>query len=76
MDERRKLKIGIIGLLATAFGSFVPSIVALFGVVSVLTWLDFVLLPFFLIFAGMTGHAVWKIRQARAQTASPPDGSA
>lgn len=74
MTERQKLKIGIIGLLATAFGSFVPSIVALFGVVSVLNWLDFVLLPLFLMFAGLTGHAVWQIRQARTQT--PPDGSA
>ena len=72
MTERQKLKIGIIGLLATAFGSFVPSIIAAFGVVSVLTWLDFVLLPVFLFFAGLTGHAVWKIRQDRAQSPSPP----
>ncbi len=76
MTERQKLKIGIIGLLATAVASFVPSIIALFGVVSVLTWLDFVLLPFFLLFAGMTAHAIWQIRQSRAQAPSPPNGPA
>ncbi|GMG84524.1 mercury resistance system transport protein MerF [Paralimibaculum aggregatum] len=69
MNERRLLKLGIVGTIVAALCCFTPILVVLLGAVglSALTgYLDYVLLPALAIFAGLTAYALW--RRSRANS--------
>lgn len=67
MNDRKLLKIGIVGTVIAALCCFTPVLVVLLGVVglsAVVGWLDYVLLPVLLIFLGLTAFALWRRRSA------------
>lgn len=66
MIDYKLLKVGTIGTVVTALCCFTPVLVVLLGVVglSVLSgWLDFVLLPALVVFAGVSVYALVRKRQ-------------
>ena len=63
MDNRRLLRIGIIGSVIAALCCFTPLLVVLLGALGLsawLGWLDIVLLPALAIFVAITVYALWK----------------
>ncbi len=70
MDDRRLLRIGIVGTVVAAVCCFTPLLVGLLAVVglsAVVGWLDYALLPALAIFGGITVYAL--IRQRRGRLA-------
>ncbi len=66
-DDRKLLRIGIIGTVIAALCCFTPVLVLLLGIVglsAVLGWIDYVLLPALAFFIALTVYAVWR-RQRR-----------
>ncbi len=71
MDDRRLLKIGIVGTVVAALCCFTPVLVVLLGAVglsAVLGWLDYVLLPALAIFIGIVAYAL--VRQRRSEASA------
>ncbi len=64
--DARLLKVGIIGTIVAALCCFTPILVILLatvGLSAVLGWIDYVLLPALVIFAGITLYALWRRKQ-------------
>ncbi len=81
MDDRRLLKIGIVGTVVAALCCFTPVLVVLLGAVglsAVLGWLDYVLLPALAIFIGIVVYALVRQRrgEASASAREGPTGQA
>ena len=63
MNDRKLLKVGIVGTLVAALCCFTPILVILLGVVglsALVGWLDVVLLPALALFIGITAYALWR----------------
>lgn len=63
MNDRKLLKVGVVGTVVAALCCFTPVLVVLLGVVglsALLGWLDFVLLPALALFVGITAYALWR----------------
>ena len=68
MDNRNLLGTGIAGTAIAAVCCFTPALVILLGGLGLsawLAWLDFVLLPALVLFAGLTVYAVIRMRRQR-----------
>ena len=68
MDDRSLLGTGIAGTAIAAVCCFTPALVILLGALGLsawLAWLDFVLLPALVLFAGLTVYAVIRMRRRR-----------
>lgn len=66
MNEKRLLRIGIVGAVIAALCCFTPLLVVLLGVVgfsAALGWLDYVLFPALAFFIGLTVFAVYRRHQ-------------
>lgn len=69
MKESAVLKTGIAGVIIAAICCFTPLLVIVLGAVGLsawLGWVDYVLLPLLILFAGMTAYGVWRRRRAGA----------
>lgn len=63
MNNDRLLRYGFVGTLVAALCCFTPVLVILFGVIGLSTlvgWLDYILLPTLVLFAGITAFAMWR----------------
>ena len=63
MNDRKLLKVGIIGTVVAALCCFTPILVILLGVVglsALVGWLDVVLLSALALFVGITVYALWR----------------
>jgi mercuric ion transport protein len=68
MTDRRLLRIGVIGTVLAAFCCATPVLAVLLaavGLSALAGWLDVVLLPALVVFAAITGYALWRRRAAR-----------
>lgn len=66
-DNRRLLRTGIIGAIITALCCLTPVLVVMFGFLglsAITGYLDYVLVPVFLLFIALTGYAVYRRRHA------------
>lgn len=66
MKNGNLLKAGIVGTIIAALCCFTPILVILLGVVglsALVGWLDIVLLPALVVFAGITVYALWRKRR-------------
>ena len=73
MDDRKLLGVGVAGAVVAAVCCFTPLLVLLLatvGLSAVVGWLDFVLLPALLIFAGIAVYALIRQRRARSHVAA------
>ncbi len=74
MDDKKLLKIGIIGTVIAALCCFTPILVVLLGVVGLsaaLGWLDYVLFPSLAFFIGLTVYALYRRQRKPAETLEP-----
>ncbi len=74
MNDKKLLKIGIVGTVIAALCCFTPILVVLLGVVGLsaaLGWLDYVLLPSLAFFVGLTVYAVYRRQRKQAETLEP-----
>jgi mercuric ion transport protein len=68
MENRKLLRLGVVGTLIAAICCFTPALVVVLGLLGLsaaVGWLDYVLLPALGAFAGITIYAivrVWRIR--------------
>ncbi|WP_025899305.1 mercury resistance system transport protein MerF [Sneathiella glossodoripedis] len=65
MKRRKQQTVGIVGSLLTAICCFTPVLAILMGAIglsSLLGWLDYILLPLLVIFIGILGHSLWRLR--------------
>ena len=72
MKDRALLRVGIAGTALAAVCCFTPVLVFLLGALSLsawLGWLDYVLLPAMIGFAGLTVFGLYRRRHARACSA-------
>ena len=70
MNDKRLLRIGIVGTVTVALCCFTPLLVVLLGVVGLsaaLGWLDYVLFPALAFFIGLTAFALYRRHQRQAQ---------
>ena len=68
MNQKKLLKIGVVGTVVAALCCFTPILVILFGAVglaAMVGYLDYVLFPALAFFAGLTIYALWQNQQAR-----------
>ena len=68
MKDKSLLKTGIVGGAIAAVCCFTPALVLLLsalGVTAAVVWLDYVLIPSFLFFIGLTGYAFFRLRRSR-----------
>jgi mercuric ion transport protein len=73
MNDRKLLKVGIVGTVVAALCCFTPVLVILFGVVGLsaaVGYLDYVLFPALAIFVALTAYALWR----RGQPGANPQG--
>ena len=71
MDDRKLLRIGIIGSVIAVVCCFTPALVILFGAVGLSAlmgwWLDyFFLFPALAFFLAMTGYALYRLKRSSA----------
>ncbi|HJO68677.1 MAG TPA: mercury resistance system transport protein MerF [Rhodospirillales bacterium] len=69
MNERRLMRIGIVGTVVAAVCCFTPVLVILLGAIglsAVIGMLDYVLFPALALFLGIMIYALWKRRTARS----------
>ncbi len=69
MNERRLMRIGIVGTVVAAVCCFTPVLVILLGAIglsAVIGMLDYVLFPALALFLGIMIYAPWKRRTARS----------
>jgi mercuric ion transport protein len=74
MNNKKLLATGAIGTVVAALCCFTPVLVLLFGVVGLsaaVGYLDYVLFPALIIFAGITVYALWRQRSAASCKTSP-----
>ena len=67
MTDKRLLCTGAGGSVIAAICCFTPVLVVAFGLVGLsawVGWLDYVLFPMLAFFLGLTGYALYRIRQA------------
>jgi hypothetical protein len=67
MEPRSLLRTGIIGTIVVLICCITPVLVVLLGVVGLsaaVGWLDYVLFPALVVFAGITIYAMMKVRKA------------
>ncbi len=67
MNNRRLLRVGIVGAIVTAVCCFTPVLVILVGAVglsAIVSWLDYVLFPALAGFIAITAYALWQRRPA------------
>ena len=77
MDDRKLLRVGVAGAVVAALCCFTPLLVLLLttvGLSAVVGWLDFVLLPALVIFAGIAFYALIRQRRARSRVAAATQG--
>ena len=70
MDDKKLLKIGIIGTVIAALCCFTPILVVLLGVVGLsaaLGWLDYVLFPSLAFFIGLTIYALYRRQRKQVE---------
>lgn len=63
MNNNKLLRLGLVGTIIAIICCFTPALVFLFGVLGLsafVGYLDIVLLPALLIFAGMLVYALWR----------------
>jgi mercuric ion transport protein len=75
MNDKKLLKVGIIGTVIAALCCFTPILVVLLGVVGLsaaLGWLDYVLLPSLAFFVGLTFYAFYRRQRRQAEPLEPP----
>jgi mercuric ion transport protein len=68
MNDRQLLGTGVVGTAVMAVCCFTPLLVVLLGAVGLSTWLgwlDYVLLPALVCFAGLTAYAFVKLSRTR-----------
>ena len=68
MDDRKLLRIGVVGTVVAALCCFTPLLVILLGALGLsaaVGWLDLVLLPALAAFVALTLYALWR-RSRRA----------
>lgn len=73
MKDSTILKTGIIGSVVAALCCFTPVLVVLLGAVGLsvwVGWIDSVLLPALVIFAGMTAYGLWRRQRTTACSAT------
>ncbi len=73
MKDKMRLGIGVGGTVAAAICCFTPALVILLGAVGLsawLAWLDYVLLPTFVLFVGFTTFAFIRWMRSRSGEAS------
>jgi mercuric ion transport protein len=66
MQDRALLKLGLTGTIVTAICLFTPTLawlLALSGLAGWLAWTDYVLLPLFAVFLGVTIYAARRARR-------------
>ena len=66
MNDRKLLKIGIVGSAIVAICCFTPVLVIGFGVIGLAAWvgwLDTVLFPALALFLALTGYAIYRVRR-------------
>ena len=71
MTDLTLLKIGSIGALVAGICCFTPALVLLLGALGLsawLAWLDYVLLPAFTLFLGLSAYAMLRILRRRSLT--------
>lgn len=69
MKDATILKTGITGSIIAAVCCFTPALVILLGAVGLSAWLggiDYVLLPAFAVFLGLTAYGLWRRPRAAA----------
>jgi mercuric ion transport protein len=69
MNEKRLLRVGVVGTVVAALCCFTPLLVVLLGTVGLsaaVGWLDYVLLPALAAFLGITIFAVVRRRRFRS----------
>ena len=69
MKDKSLLKTGVVDGAIAALCCFTPALVLLLsalGVTATAVWLDYVLIPSFLFFVGLTGYAFIRLRRSRA----------
>lgn len=74
MDNRALLKTGIAGSVVAALCCATPILVILFGVLGLsawVGWLDYVLIPAFVVFIGITIYALYRRREEAACCLAP-----
>ncbi len=62
MEDRKKLKTGVIGAAIAAICCFTPALVVVFGIAGVsawLGWIDYVLFPALFASLGLVAHALY-----------------
>jgi len=68
MTDKGLLCTGAAGSVITAICCFTPALVIAFGVIGLsawVGWLDYVLFPMLALFLGLTGYALYRVRQGR-----------
>ena len=71
MQNKKLIKVGIIGTIVAALCCFTPVLVILFGAIglaAVVGYLDYVLFPSLAFFVALTFYALWKHKQAQGKT--------
>ncbi len=65
MEDRKLLRVGIVGTVIAAVCCFTPALVLILGALGLsaaVGWLDYVLLPALAVFAGFTIFALIRLR--------------
>jgi len=73
MTDKGLLRTGATGSVIAAICCFTPFLVMGFGVVGLsawVGWLDYVLFPMLAFFLGLTGYALYRIRQGKLACAA------
>ena len=74
MNDKKLLKVGIVGTVIAALCCFTPILVLLLGAMGLsaaLGWLDYVLLPGLAFFVGLTIYAVYRRQKRPAESSEP-----
>ena len=69
MNERRLMRVGVVGTVVAAICCFTPVLVVLLvaiGLAGVVGLLDYVLFPSLALFLGILVYALWKRRTVRS----------
>ncbi len=68
MDERKLLGTGVVGTLIAAVCCATPVLAVALGALGLSAWLgwaDYVLIPTLVVFLGLTGYALYRLRGRR-----------
>ncbi|MCT9000146.1 mercury resistance system transport protein MerF [Chelativorans intermedius] len=76
MRDLTIVRTGLAGALVTALCCATPLLVVIFGAAGLSAWLaqaDFVLIPLFAMFVGLTACGLWRRRRCRRTAATRPE---